>query len=152
MVRTRLAAAQAVRAVQELPMRPLLSLACLLVFAPAALAGDSQPAEAVRDEGRILILDTASVSFQSSKKSDVKKLSDVDREAAEAIMAINATRGTWQSYLLYTTPEMKVPTSRPGFIITLPPPSRKELERRRQRMAAAEKAAAERAPEPARER
>ena len=99
--------------------------------------------------GRVVIADSAALSFRQSQAADTKMLSDFDREEAETIRRINATRGTWQSYLLYTAPEMKVPTSRPGFIITLPPPSRKELERRRRLMASREKAAADRAPEPA---
>ena len=76
-------------------------------------------------------------------------LSDVDREAAETIMAINRTRGTWQSYLGYTTPEMKVPLLKPGFTFTFGPPSKEELERRRRAQAKAERRAADRAPEPA---
>jgi hypothetical protein len=133
-------------------MRIQAALVSILVLSvSAALAADEPAAqtESVVRPGRVVIADSNSLSFHQNRKSDTKLLSDLDREDAETIMRINATRGTWQSYLLYTTPEMKVPTSRPGFIITLPPPSRKELERRRRLMVEAERAAADRAPQPA---
>lgn len=136
-------------------MRLSLALLGTLVLSlpGAALAGDepvtAQPQPAPSRAGAVVIADSNSLSFRQSRKADAKMLSDIDREQAETIMSINATRGTWQSYLLYTTPEMKVPASQPGFIITLPPPSRKELERRRRERAEIERAAADRAPEPA---
>ncbi len=119
----------------------------VLAASVAAAADGSEPAAS--RGATVVIADSNSLSFRQSRKADTKQLSALDREEAETIMAMNATRGTWQSYLLYTTPEMKVPTSRPGFIITLPPPSRKELERRRRERSEREKAAAGRLPEPA---
>jgi hypothetical protein len=127
-----------------------LSLALFSVLALSLPAGTRAADEpSTMREGTVVIADSNSLSFRQSRKSDVRQLSDLDREETETIMRINATRGTWQSYLLYTTPEMKVPASRPGFIITLPPPNRKELERRRRERAEAEQAVAAMAPQPA---
>ena len=124
-----------------------LSVAAAALAADEPVVAESKPA--VSRPGAVVIADSNSLSFRQSRKSDAKLLSDIDREESETIMRMNATRGTWQSYVLYTTPEMKVPTSKPGFIFTLPPPSRKELERRRRERAEVERAAADRAPQPA---
>ena len=134
-------------------MRLIAASFCVLVsMAPASQAADepnTTTRPVVRRGDTVVIADSNSLSFRQSRKEDAKLLSDVDREESETIFRMNATRGTWQSYLLYTTPEMKVPASRPGFTITLGPPSRQELERRRQKRAAGEKAALAGGPEPA---
>jgi hypothetical protein len=118
-------------------MRTISAVSFALVLVAASpVRSDEKPAQPAGTEApaadRVLIVDSEQLVFRASKESGLKMLSDLDREEAETIMRINRTRGTWQSYLLYTTPEMKVPAILPGFTITLPPPSRKELERRRQ--------------------
>ena len=123
-------------------------LAASVLFASTTLAQEAvRPADA-QAEPNVVIADSRLV-FRANEDSGVRMLSDIDREVAETIMRINRTRGTWQSYLLYTTPEMKVPASQPGFTFTLPPPSRAELERRRRAQSDAEKREAARAPQPA---
>lgn len=127
----------------------LSALAALAALLLAPTAGAGEPAAAEPAGGRVVIADSNQLVYRASDEEGVKLLSDVDREAAETIMEINRTRGTWQSYLGYTSPELKVPLLEPGFTFTFGPPSRKELERRRRASAEAERKAAERAPEPA---
>ena len=126
--------------------RPVLAALALLLAAAPASAGD-EPAPAPTPD-RVVIADSTELVYRATDERSQKLLSDVDRDAAETIMAINRTRGTWQSYLGYTSPELKVPLLRPGFTFTFGPPSRKELERRRRVQDEARRKAADHAPEP----
>lgn len=79
-----------------------------------------------RDGERRLVADTQTLVFRASDAPPgAKTLSDIDAREAKVIEQINRKRGTYQSYLLYTSEDLPTRFFHPGFIITLPPPKKR---------------------------
>ena len=110
-----LAAALALPAQAEEPARP----------APRPSAPSAPQAGAATTRPRTLIADTRSVLRAEGDST----LTAADEES-RVIDAINRKTGTWQSYLLYTSPDLPEKLFHPGFTITLGPPRKKQLELR----------------------
>jgi hypothetical protein len=106
------------------PLLPLLALGLLL---PAGAARADKASNARHAEAkRRVIADSNELVYQAGQGGREPQSVDLmDEEEVQILRSINATRGTWQNYLGYTTVEMKVPLLRPGFTITLPPPSKR---------------------------
>jgi len=107
---------------------------------PAAVAAEP-PVATVPEEaalppprpGAHVVADAGTLILQADSQHGPKTLADLGREEAEVIRAINAKRGTYQSYLLYTAPEHgSVRLFHPGFTITLPPPRQRVIEAARE--------------------
>ncbi|MEM7248702.1 MAG: hypothetical protein AAF533_25450 [Acidobacteriota bacterium] len=98
---------------------------------PAAKAATAPaPAPVAAAPTRRVIMDSRTLRQKPRDRPLVPD--DLGTEEARDVRAINATRGTWQSYLAYTTPEIGS-AHRPGFTWTLPPPRRTAIEKAKER-------------------
>jgi hypothetical protein len=76
--------------------------------------------------GRRVIADSQTLVWRAGdRRRGVLTVSDLSRDEAANIERINATRGTYQSYLLATREDLPVRLFHPGFTITLPPPRKR---------------------------
>jgi hypothetical protein len=112
-------------------------VAVIVTLAAVGAAGAETPAGVPARSlqpaaGRTVIADTTLVTRAEGLSPQQVTLADLGEEEAANIKAINATRGTYQSYLLYTWPALPTKLFHPGFTITLGPPSKKALHSRRE--------------------
>ena len=101
---------------------------------PAAVGGVDSAASAPSPKGRParrLIADSQALVFEASHVPPPKPLADFGEEQARVIQEINRTRGTYQSYLLYTSEDLGLILFNPGATITLGPSGPRPRARRR---------------------
>jgi len=114
----------------------LVGLALSVLAAHGVLAADEPPSAPsarldagvqVQDVGgRRVIADSQSLTWRTGAARPTRlTVTDLSPDEAANIERINATRGTYQSYLLATREDLPTRLFHPGFTITLPPPRKR---------------------------